>query len=102
MGEPPRLFDGLWGRPGGRQQMAKSRAMTPPTRGPWSPGDIALPKAALQMSISASHALWGEAAPAEVHVLTWRNFLDGPLPERGGLGRTLSPPVLPPATHRWP
>lgn len=71
--------------------MAKPCAISRPTPGPWSPGDIALPEAALQMSTSASCALWGEATLAEVHVLTWRNFLDGPLPERRGLGRPLSP-----------
>lgn len=93
-GSPPKLFDGLWSRPGSRQQMAKLRAISRPTPGPWSPGDIALPKAALQMSSSASRALWEEATHAEVRVLTWRNFLDGPLPERSGLGRPLSAPSL--------
>ena len=90
----PKLFDGLWSSPGSRQQMAKKRAISRLTPGPWSPGDIALPKAALQTSTSASRALWEEATHAEVRVLTWRNFLDGPLPERSGLGRPLSPPSL--------
>lgn len=111
----PQLSDGLWSKPGDRQQMAKPRAISNPTPGPWSPGDTCSPvrpkppfklpwRRLLQPSLSSSRE-HQSLDPGErqhmlkhvsCHACTFKVLL---CPK--GARRPLCPPATAPGTHRW-